>query len=196
MSARGTRLLLSAGLVALPALTLADPPDFSGAWRLDPKRSDDARSRIEAVAGSEQVKGGGASGLTILPESNTRSEVERVELRKQMLDAVAQLERLEIHQGSSEIKLYQGEEGLRIFYFDREHVRESAQGQKLKCRTRWQGEQLVLEEEGEKGLRLVEVLTLLPSRRELIHAVRFESSLLKDPLNLRLMYRREASSPR
>ena len=54
--------------VVLAGSAAAAPPDVSGKWRLDPKRSDDVKARIEAAAGPNQVKGGGASGLTILPE--------------------------------------------------------------------------------------------------------------------------------
>jgi hypothetical protein len=182
---------------ALAALALsataaqAGPPDFSGAWRLDPKRSDDVRARVEQAAGPDQVKAGGATGLTILPESGTRSEVERVELRRWMLALAEAVARLEIEQSPEEIKLYLGEESGRIFYFGREHVRQDSLGRKLKCRTRWQGEQLVLEEEGEKRHRLVEVFTLVPSLDQLIHALHFENALLEHPLDVRLVYQRD-----
>jgi hypothetical protein len=65
----------------------------------------------------------GASGLRILPEAGTRSEVERVELRD------------------------------------------------------W---------------KLVEMLTPVPANSWPIHGVRFEHALLKEPLNLRLVYVKDA----
>jgi len=167
----------------------ADPPNLSGQWKLDSKRSDDARARIEAVAGQSQVKGGGASGLHILPEGNTRSEVERVELRDWMLGIASQLDSLEVQQSPEEIRLALSDT-VRIFYFGREHVREDNLGRKLKCRVRWNGQQLVTEEDGEKGLRLREVFTLEPANDWLVQAVYFESPLLKKPLELRLVYTR------
>jgi len=167
----------------------ADPPNLSGQWKLERKRSDDAAALIEQVAGSAQVKGGGASGLTILPEGNTRSEVERVELRDWMMGIASQLESLEVQQSPEEIRLALSDT-VRIFYFGREHVREDNLGRKLKCRVRWNGQQLVTEEDGEKGLRLREVFTLEPANDWLVQAVYFESPLLKKPLELRLVYTR------
>ena len=178
-----TAVLLAGGIAAA-----AEPPDLRGKWRLDTRRSDDARARIEAVAGPAQVKSGGASGLTILPELNTRSEVERVELRAWMMNIADQLGRLEIAQTPEEVKLYLGEDNVRIFYLGREHVREDGQGRKLKSRARLEGDRLVLEESDDKGLRLVEGLTPVPANGWLVHAIRFEHPRLKQPLELRLVY--------
>jgi hypothetical protein len=187
--------LLAAVLLALPAWARAAAPDFSGTWLLDHQRSDDAQARVEKAAGPGQVKEGGASGLTWLPELNTRSEVERVELRDWLLAVVSQLERLEVQQSASEIKLYHGDEIVRIFYFGRESVRNDGRGRKLRGRTRWQGEQLVLEEEGEKdGAKVVEIMTLVPSVGQLLHVVRLENKLLKQPLELKLVYQRDPTA--
>jgi hypothetical protein len=180
----GTAVIVLALLAAPPAT------DFTGKWRIDKTRSDDVQARIEEVAGPGQVKSGGATGLTILPEGNTRSEVERVELREWMLGVAKNLDVLEVEQSPSEIKLYEGE-GLRTFYFGREHVRQDSRGRKLKCQIRWQGPQLVLEESGDKHqMKLTEVLTLVPSTSQLIHVVRFENDLLAKPLEVRLVYAR------
>jgi hypothetical protein len=183
--------LALAVVLALAASAAAESPDLRGKWRLDPKRSDDARSRIEQAAGPAQVTGGGASGLTILPEANTRSEVERVELRQWMMGVAEQLERLEIEQTSEEVKLYLGD-NVRIFYLNREHVRQDTAGRKLKARARLEKERLVLEEVGDNGLKLVEAFTPVPANGWLLHALRFEHSLLKQPLELRLVYVKDA----
>lgn len=186
--------LWASGWLAAGGALAADPPDLSGHWRLERKRSDDARVRIEEVAGPAQVKGGGASGLTILPEPGTRSEVERVELRQWMLGIAGQLDRMEIQQAPDQIKLFLGDDVVRVFYFGREHLRQDSEGRKLKCRVRWQGSQLLTEEDGEKGFKLREVFTLEPANDWLIQAVRFESPLLKKPLELRLVYAREPAA--
>jgi hypothetical protein len=166
----------------------AEVPDLSGIWRLDPKRSDDMRARIDKAAGPAQVTGGGASGFTILPELNTRSEVERVELREWMLRVAEQAERLEIQQTPDQLKVYAGDDAVRIFYFGREHMREDNLGRRIKCRVRVEGERLVMEEEWDKGMKMWEAFTPVPQNDWLIHALRFESRLLKSPLELRLFY--------
>jgi hypothetical protein len=192
---RTTVTTAAAGLaLALAGPALAEPPNIAGQWKLDRKRSDDAVALIEQVAGSGQVKGGGASGLTILPEGGTRSEVERVELRTWMLGIARQLDALEVSQTPEEVRLALGDT-VRIFYFGREHVRQDSEGRKLKCRVRWQGQQLVTEEDGEKGMRLRETFTLEPANDWLVQAVYFESPLLKKPLELRLLYTRDRAKP-
>jgi hypothetical protein len=190
MNTRGRALSLSAVLLAGAGTALAAPPDFSGSWRLDRTRSDDVKARIGEAAGPAQVKGGGTSPLTILPMPGTISSVERVELRDYLMRLAEQSDRLDIEQTADEIKLFNGDELSRTFYFAREHVREAADGRKLKCRTRWKGEQLVLEEEGDKSRRILELLTLVPGTGTLIQAIRFEDHLLKKPLELRLVYLR------
>jgi hypothetical protein len=190
MTLRGAVVRAAAALLALPLSASAAPPDFSGSWRLDKARSDDARARVEEAAGSGQASGG-TSPLTILPVPGTRSSVERVELRDEMLKLVDQLEKLDIEQSATEIKLFLGDDLARTFYFGREHVREDIMGRKLKCRTRWKGQQLVLEEEGDKKRRVIETLTLVPAAGLLVHAVRWEDGLLKKPLEVRLVYTRE-----
>ena len=176
-------LILAGGTAARGA----DAPDLGGVWKLDPKRSDDIRAKIDAAAGPAQVKGGGASGLTILPEGNTRSEVERVEMREWMMGIAEQLGRLEIQQTANEIKLYLGD-NVRIFYLGREHVRQDGQGRKLRCRARMEGDRLVLEEIGDRGMKMREAFTPVPANGWLVHALRFENKLLKQPLELRLVY--------
>lgn len=185
---RSCRSVLSAAALLAAGTATAAPPEVAGRWRLDKARSDDVRARIEAVAGPAQVKSGGASGFTILPELNTRTEVERVELREWMLGIAQQLGRLEIVQEPDRLKLYTGDDLVRIFYLTRDHVREDDQGRKLNCRARVEAERVVLEESGESGRKLVEVLTPVPANGWLVHAVRFEHDRLKKPLELRLVY--------
>jgi hypothetical protein len=191
--AEGRALAIVLAVCGAAAAAGAAEPDLRGKWRLDTRRSEDARTRIEQVAGPAQVKGGGASGLTILPEADTRSEVERVELREWMMGLADQLGRLEVQQTADEVKIYLGDDNVRIFYLTREHVRQDAAGRKLKCRARLEKDRLVLEEVGDKGLKLLEVFTPVPANGWLIHAIRFEHSLLKQPLDLRLVYVKDPS---
>jgi hypothetical protein len=177
-------------LAAAAVVVAAERPDFSGNWRLNPTRSDNAKEKIEQAAGPASVKGGGLDGgrERWLPRGEG-NEVERLRLRERMLEIADQLERLEIAQGATEIKVAHGDLS-RIFYFGREHVRETEGGEKLKARTSWKGEQLVIDEQGDKGLRIIEVYTLLPQSAQVVQALRFESSLFKQPVEIRLLYDR------
>lgn len=193
MTTRGTFVLAAAAsLAVLSPPARAESPDFSGSWRLDRARSDDVKAKVEAATSSQAS--GGTSPLTILPVPGTKASVERVELRESMLKLVDQLEKLEVEQGPTEIKLFHGDDIARTFYFGREHVREDLMGRKLKCRTHWKSGQLVLEEQGDKGRRRMETLTLVPAAGLLIEAVRWEDDLLKKPLEIRLVYVRDTET--
>jgi hypothetical protein len=189
ISRRVAVLSVAVVLACVPWVASDDTANFSGSWRLDPARSDDIKARVEEATGSGQVSGG-TSPLTILPVPGVKAGVERVELRESMLKLVDQLNTLEIEQQPGEIKLYHGEEIARTFYFGREFFREDFMGRKLKCRSKWKGGQLTLEEEGDKGRRQVETLTLVPSAGLLIEAIRWEDGLFKKPLEVRLVYTR------
>jgi len=185
---RPAGLTLALAVVLAGSAAGAAPPDVSGKWRLDRKRSDDVKARIAAAAGPDQTTGGGASGLTILPESNTRSEVERVEMRAWMMGLADQLDRLEIQQSADEVKLYLGDDNVRIFYLNRESTRQDGQGRKLKCRARMEGDRLVVEEQGEQRTKMTEAFTPAPADGSLIHSLRLENKLMKQPLELKLVY--------
>jgi hypothetical protein len=182
-------------LLAQGTAALAGPPDFSGKWRLNHERSDNVREKIEQASGPATIKGAGRDGARErwIPR-NEGGEVDRVRLREYMLASVEQLEQLEIAQSATEIKIVQGDLA-RTFYFGREHTRQAESGEKLKVRSSWKGGQLVIDEKGEKGLRLMQVLTLLPGGNQVIQALRYESPLLPQPVEIRLVYDR-ASEPK
>jgi len=166
----------------------APKPSFAGSWTLDHKRSDDATLRVNESAGSRYLSGAaGIGGITLFPRSSTRTEVERVELRQFLLDGLPALDAMVIEQTPAELKTVHGEDGVRIFYFGREAAGSNAAGGRLVRRIRWQGTQIVLESESEKT-KVVEIMTLLPSGDQLIHALRMESDLFEKPLDLRLFY--------
>ncbi len=52
----------------------------------------------------------------------------------------------------------------------------------------------MLESAGGKT-KVVEVLTLVPSRNQLIHLLHLEMDLLKAPIDLKLVYDRDTASP-
>jgi hypothetical protein len=193
---RGPILAGVLAVVALGAPALAEPPDFSGSWRLNPQRSENAREKIEQATGPASIKGAGLDGgrERWVPRGEG-GEVERVRLREDMLAAADQLEQLEIAQSPTEIKIAQGEL-TRIFYFGREHTRQTEGGEKLKARSSWKGQQLVIDQEGEKGLRIIQVFTLLPGGRQVIHALRYESPVLHQPLEIKLLYDRANEAPK
>jgi hypothetical protein len=107
---------------------------------------------------------------------------------------VTALAHLEIEQSADEVKVIQGEDGVRLFYAKRDSTGASRDGTKLTRRMRFEGEQLRLESVSEKK-RTIEVLSLIPARSQLIHAIHYENELLNKPLELKLVYDRVAKAP-
>jgi hypothetical protein len=188
---RSRRALFPALLLAAAPAGAQAPVDFSGSWVINTKLSDDVKSKVEAAAGPESMTGAhGVGGVGLLPRPGDVKEAKRVELRQFLLDRVGLYDLVDIKQTATEITIAHGDEDVRIFYFGREHVRNDAQGRKLRCRNRWDGSQLVIEEEGEDKNRVIQALTAVPQRNQLIHNVRFENQALKEPLDLKLLYDR------
>ncbi len=174
-------------LLVPPAFSADAVPNFSGRWRFNPQQSDDATTKIEEVAGSAQVKGAGRSQL--VASLTAGKEVDRVHLREFMLERVKEFNEVEIEQSATEFKFIDATQGVGIFYFDREHVRQDALGQKLKCHTSWKDGGLVIEQKGDKT-KSIQIFTLAPSGQQITQVLRFESKLLKQPLELRRVYDR------
>jgi hypothetical protein len=180
--------------LALAAPGLAETPDLSGKWILNVGRSDDVTTKIEAAAGPDDVKGSGEGGgrERWIPHGEG-GEVDRVHLRELMLSVAQHLDEMDITQDAKQIKINH-DDLLRIYYFGREHVRQSATGEKLKTRSSWKGQQLVIDQEGGKGLRIVETYTLLPGGDHIVETLRYENSLLQQPLEIKLIYDRAEGS--
>ena len=203
MSSRGTQrwvafCVAGVGIVALfaPRAARAEgPPDFSGSWTINRSLSDDVAARVAEVAGPDDVAAPATlGGWSFLPRSSYGKDVDRVNLRQLLLDSVATLEHLEIEQSKDELKVMQGEERVRIFYVKRDSTGASLDGSKLTRRMSFEGEQLKLESVSDKK-RTIELLTLVPTRSQLIHAIHYENELLKKPLELKLVYDRAKKAP-
>jgi hypothetical protein len=186
----------AAAVVSLvPSATHAQAaPDFSGSWKINRALSDDAKAKVAEVAGPETVAGGGRTlGWNAFLPRDYGKDVDRVNVREFLMKAIAGLEEFEIDQSADELKTIHGEDGVRIFNLRRASSGTGGGGVTVTRRTRWQGEQLVLESESGEA-KLVEVLTLVPSRNQLIHALHYEAKLLKKPLDLKLVYDKAPAS--
>jgi hypothetical protein len=189
-------VVASALLPCIPTRVNAEsPPSFSGTWAINHSLSDNVAAKVAEVAGPDDVAGAKTfGGLTFLPRKSYYEDVERVNLRQLLLDSVAALDTLEIEQSHEKIKIMQGDEAVRIFYFSRASTGEGLSGDVLTRRVTFKGQQLHLESESGKQ-KTIELLTLVPSRNQLIHAIHYQSDLLKKPLDLKLLYDRATKAP-
>ncbi len=198
---RPRRLLAIAGLLLLVAPSgrghvqvapSGDRPNLAGTWKLVPGLIDEVRGRVELATAAAPPPGAPGFFGALALKNPVKKDLELADLRKLIFDTMALPEGLEIEQGPSEVTMIHGEDA-RIFHLDREHVRNDDLGRKLRCKTRWDGPQLVIEQQGEKGVRIIEVLSLVPSRNQLSDAFRIESGLLRQPLELSLVYQKVAN---
>jgi hypothetical protein len=169
----------------------ADAPDLSGVWILNASLSQDIAEKIKLAAGSASMSGGVSWATeTWIPWTGGSNEPQRVEMREFLLATVPALQTVEIEQTPQEVKTVHGESGVRLFNLTRASAGSSAlSGEKVSRQARWQGTQLVLESKGKES-RLLEQLTLVPSRNQLTYALRLEHKLLKSPLEVSLVYDR------
>jgi hypothetical protein len=172
----------------------ADPPDLNGVWNLNASLSQDIAEKIKLAAGSASMSGSVSWATeTWIPWTGGFSEGQRVEMREFLLATVPALQAVEIEQGPQEVKTVHGESGVRVFNLKRASAGSSAMtGETVSRQARWQGEQLVLESKGKES-RLLELLTLVPTRNQLNYAIRLEHKLLKQPLEVSLVYDRGVS---
>lgn len=183
------RLAIAFAVFASLTALAQNQPDYSGTYTLNTKLSDDALAKVEVASGSAQLKGGGQGEVQrLIPRSTDASEVERVRLREFLLDRATALQDLKIEQTPKEITIIHGEEDVRIFYFGRDHVRNDRRGRKLQCKSRFEGGRLIVEELGDDKTRIVDVLTLVPSRHQIVYGILFENQHLREPLQLNLVY--------
>jgi hypothetical protein len=174
-------ILLVLGAVAALA---QGPPDFSGQWRFNPQRSDDVRAAVAESVGPAYASG------------DARKEAARSELRAWLLAVVEKPDSqlLTVEQTAAEFRYGFGDD-VAIFYFAREGTRQAASGEKDRTRLRWQGQQLLVEQVGDRGTRATTIFTPLPGGRQLSLTFRMENKALRKPLDLRLGFDRVAANP-
>jgi hypothetical protein len=120
----------------------------------------------------------------------------RIGLRALLLELAGRPEDLPltVEQTATEFRFGFGDD-VEVYYFDREGIRQDATGEKHKTRLEWRGQQLFVEDRGDKGSTTTQLFTLLPGARQLTLAVHLKSKSLRKPLDLRLMFDRVAPSP-
>jgi hypothetical protein len=128
-----TRRILLLALFASAGLGSAQPrPDFTGKWRLDTSKSDDASQAI----------------LRSWGDPNRMSPTDR-RTADRLIQLASALQQFEIRQTERDISLYDDAGNVRIYYLDeKKHTRETPWGDKLQTESKWQGSELQVKTDG------------------------------------------------
>ena len=179
-----SRLLALSALCALvvpaAALEAQEPPDFSGVWEFNQKRSSDLRSKIEEAVGPDATTG------------DVKKDLVRVWIRRWLLGVIDDPDSrfLTVEQTDTDFKTGLGDE-VSIYYFGREAASRGPLGGTLKVSIAWEGTQLRLQEKSEDGGRIAALYTLLPPGDTLLVAYRLEHKTLIKPLEVTMFFQRD-----
>jgi hypothetical protein len=128
-----TRWVSLLALAASASLVSAQQrPDFTGKWRLDATRSDDAGRQILASWG----------------DPNRMSPTDR-RTADRLIQLASALQRFETRQSERDISVYDDAGNVRIYYLDgKKHTRETPWGERLETEAKWEGSELRVKTDG------------------------------------------------
>ncbi len=162
----------------VPVEALAQQPNFGGRWERNAEMSQFWREPYEAA---ERTTG------EAWTDRDTRRRVARIEELLQLA------EEIEIEQDDRRLVFRVASASSRIFYFARDHRRQSVYGVDVEASTEWEGDDLVITEETDDGSTLTERLTRV-SDTQFAHLLIWEDSrLFRQPVSIRSVYDRAGS---
>ena len=173
---RTCRALVGLWLAALvPVASAAQTADFTGSWLRNPELSQFWRELYDNAARRDTNK---------WEQPNVRSLVESIERQ------LALAEQIQLRQTARDLEFDVAGRGLRIFYFDRDHVRQTAWAENVEASMDWEGNDLVIAEVTESGSTITERLTRI-TNDQIAHLFIWEDSdLFARPLSIRSVYDR------
>lgn len=152
----------------------APKPNFSGNWKLDAGKSDDAAKKIH----EGMVDATGKTGPT-----------ERQRVLERLIQLARAMDYLEIKHNETELQFIDDAANVRIYYIDgKKHPRQTPWGAKLQTVTIWEADHLLVKTDG-KDLGQVEELYAFQGR-ELVYEIRVRPAGLKNEIVARSFYSR------
>jgi hypothetical protein len=171
-------MLVQAALQAsflLAGLTLTTAPDFSGVWKLDAAKSDDAESEILKGAGEDTTHG--------------IHHLERGRVFERLISLARSSDRIEIQQTEKDFRISDRGANVRIFYLDgRKHQRQTPWGASLEAQAEWKDGRLTIRSRGEEMGEIEETYGL--EGNQFVITVRIRNRLFEDEIAVRHYYDR------
>ena len=172
--------------VMATSASVAALPDLSGKWRMNCERSEDAKKKLEEALATSGIPNHRVSSVG--PNRDARA-LEREQTRRRIEALIEASETLEIKVDKKQVTVLEGNLRERRFYTDgRPYQREDKRGNRIVVRSRWRGEQLVVNTTLADGNRFSESYELAPGGRQLIVTFRSVDRRLKQPLVISRVY--------
>ena len=150
------------------------------------ERSEDAKKKLEEALGSSGIPTHRVGKVG--PNRDARA-IEREQTRRRIEALIEASEQLEIKVDEKQVTVREGNLRERKFYADgRPYQREDQRGNRIVVRSRWRGEQLVVNTTLADGNRFSESYELAPGGRQLIVTFKSEDRRLKQPLVISRVY--------
>ena len=180
------------GLVFILLLTTVQQPDFTGTWERNPKLSQDPFQKIERALGSAQSSGAGGRQFDVYSRTGLLRDVDRVTLRRMLLDFAEVLDRVEVDHGGGELKVWVGNDDyFSLFYIDGEpHSREIQEGIFVEATASWNGDSISVVQKGEAGGLIREIYSILDGGKQLAVVFQLEHKASETPVMFRTVYDR------
>jgi len=188
-----------AALIGSPAVAAEQPERpqvearMAGVWLLDPELSQDWAAKIDQSAGPRQIRGGGGKDH-LLPAGGGEGEVRRLALRDRLVAASEAVKTIEIEIEPREFRVITLDDDVRIFYLDRKHVRQRADGIKIEVESVWDGTSLKLLEKSGDGTSFSETYTYEAESDRLALLLVVTNDLLREPFSVRSVFVRASGN--
>lgn len=204
--------LVSLGL-AMPLLTAAEQPAFTGKWQRNDEESDNPqekmREAMEAIrqqgggrgggmgggtggrgggmAGGTGGRGGGMAGGTGDRGGSREGRGGREAGMANLMAAAAQIETV-LENNEFQV-IPSGEGRVRIFYLDgKKHKQETANGMKIETKSELKGSRILVEQKMEQGREIKSTYELGPDGSLMIVTTQLEGGRMPEPIIIRTVY--------
>ncbi|HSF14348.1 MAG TPA: hypothetical protein VLK65_02205 [Vicinamibacteria bacterium] len=180
------------GPILVLLLTTVQQPDFTGTWERNPKLSQDPFQKIERALGSGQSSVSGGRQSDVYSRTGLLRDVDRVTLRRMLMDFAEVLDRIEVEYGGGELKVWVGNDDyFSLFYLDGEpHSRELQEGVFLEATASLNGDSISVVQKGEAGGLIRENYSLLDGGKQLAVVFQIEHKASETPVMFRTVYDR------
>lgn len=192
--------------LAVPLLSAAEQPAFSGKWQRNEEESDDPREKMqEAMEAMRQQMGGrgggrggrsGGMGGGMGGRGGNQGDRGEMQGRGQggrdggMANLMAMAKHIETVLEESEFHVIPTGEGrVRIFYLDgKKHRQETPNGMKIETKSELKGSRILVEQKMEQGRKIHTTYELGPDGALMIVTTQIEGGRTPEPVIIRTVY--------